>query len=371
MKLSFTEDHERLRTSVRAFLEERSPVAEARRLMETDEGHDSSVWADAATRLGLQGLAVPTELGGRGGGLVELAVAFEEMGRTLLPGPYLSTVALAARAVLASGDEAAAKELLPGMASGETVATLAVTEDSGRWEEGAVAARARREGDGWAVDGHKTFVTDGHVADLVLVAARADGAVGLFAVDGRAPGLHRRLLPTMDLTRRQARLELAGTPARLVGEVGTSWAALSRALQEGAVALAAEQAGGASRCLESAVSYARRRHQFGRPIGSFQAVKHKCADMLLLVEHARSAAYAAAWAADEGGDDFAVAASVAKAYCSEAYVEVATEAIHVHGAVGFTWDHDAHLYLRRALSSRALLGDPAHHRELVARAIGL
>ncbi|HEX2063945.1 MAG TPA: acyl-CoA dehydrogenase family protein, partial [Acidimicrobiales bacterium] len=178
MKLSFTEDHERLRTSVRAFLEERSPVAEARRLMETDEGHDPAVWAEAATRVGLQGLAVPTGLGGRGGGLVELAVAFEEMGRTLLCGPYLSTMALAARAILASGDEAAAKELLPRIASGETVATLAVTEDSGRWDEGSVTARARPEGDRWALDGHKTFVIDGQVADLVLVAARADDAVG-------------------------------------------------------------------------------------------------------------------------------------------------------------------------------------------------
>ena len=365
------EEHDGLRRLVRRFLEEVSPSAEVRRVMETNEGYDGAVWARMAAELGLQGLAVPETYGGSGRGFADLAVVFEEMGRSLLCSPFLSTVALAAAAISASGDRRAQEDLLPGIASGRTVATLAVAEDSGRWDAGGVEARATASGGGYTLDGRKTFVTDGHTADVVVVAARAGGEVSLFTVAGDAPGLTRTPLATMDLTRRQARLDLAATPARLLGGEGTGAAALSQALQLGAVALAAEQVGGAQRCLEMSVHHARHRVQFGRPIGSFQAVKHTCAEVLLLVEEARSAARQAAAAADAGDDGLGAAASVAKAYCSEAYVHAAAENIQVHGAAGFTWDHDAQLHFRRARSSLVLLGDPPYHRERLATLLGL
>ena len=371
MSLALSEEQEELQRSLRRFLEDKSPMAEVRRLMETADGYDPVVWRQMGQQLGLQGLALPEEHGGMGFTLVELAVVLEEMGRALLCAPYVSTVTLAAHAILAAGDEEASKELLPGIASGETVATLALTEDDGRWDEAGIAVEAVRSGAGYRLHGRKTFVVDGHTADLVLVAARTASGVSLFAVDGDAPGLGRTPLATLDPTRKQARLELSGTPGRLVGDEGQAWPALSRALDLAAIALAAEQVGGAQRCLEMAVQYAKQREQFGRPIGSFQAVKHKCADMLLEVESARSAAYHAAWVAAQDGDELPVLASVAKAYCSDAYVHAAAENIQVHGGIGFTWEHDAHLYFRRARSSQILLGDPAYHRELVVRRLGI
>jgi alkylation response protein AidB-like acyl-CoA dehydrogenase len=323
------------------------------------------------SQLGLQGLAIPEEHGGSGFTYVELIVVLEEMGRSLLCAPYFSTVALAANAILSSGDDAAKKELLPGIASGDAIATLGFTEDNGRWDEGGITTAATRAGDGWTLDGHKMFVLDGHVANLVVVAARTPAGLSLFAVDGNAPGLTRTPLATMDQTRKQARLELSGTPARLIGADGGAAPGLSKTLDLAAVALAAEQVGGAQRCLDMSVEYAKQRVQFGRPIGSFQAIKHKCADMLLEVESAKSAAYYAGWAAAEASDELPVVASLAKAYCSDAYFHAAAENIQIHGGIGFTWEHDAHLYFKRAKSSELLLGDPTYHRELLAQRIGL
>jgi alkylation response protein AidB-like acyl-CoA dehydrogenase len=371
VEFGFSEEQEELRRSVRRFLEDKSPISEVRRLMETAEGYDPAVWSQMANQLGLQALAIPEEHGGAGFGYVELGIVFEEMGRALICAPYFSTVALAANALLSSGDEAAMKAYLPGIASGETIATLALTEDSGRWDLDAVACAARPDGDGYVVDGHKMFVLDGHVADLVLVVARADEGITLLAVEKDAPGLTRTPLQTMDQTRKQARLELSGTPGRLVGTAGGAAEALGRTLDLAAVALAAEQVGGAQRVLEMSVEYAKTRIQFGRPIGSFQAIKHKCADMLLEVESAKSAAYYAEWAAAEGSDELPVVASLAKAYCSEAYFHAAAENIQIHGGIGFTWEHDAHLYFKRAKSSELILGDPAYHRELLAQRIGI
>ena len=215
------------------------------------------------------------------------------------------------------------------------------------------------------------FVLDGHVADLVLVVGRTPKGFSLFGVKGDAEGLTRTPLPTMDQTRKQARLEFAGTPAWLIGTEGGAEAGLSKTLDLAAVALAAEQVGGAQRCLDSSVEYAKTRIQFGRPIGSFQAIKHKCADMLLEVESAKSAAYYAGWAAAEDSDELPVVASLAKSYCSEAYFHAAAENIQIHGGIGFTWEHDAHLYFKRAKSSELLFGDPAYHRELLAQRIGI
>ncbi len=371
MNFAFSEEQEELRSSVRRFLDDKSPIPEVRRLMETTEGYDPAVWAQMGTQLGLQGLAIPEEHGGSGFTYVELIVVFEEMGRSLLCAPYFATIALAANAILTTGDDAAKKELLPGIATGDTIATLAFTEDNGRWDEGGITTTATRAGDGWTLDGHKMFVLDGHVANLLVVAARTPAGLSLFAVEGDAAGLTRTPLATMDQTRKQARLELAGTPGRLIGADGGASPGLSRTLDLAAVALAAEQVGGAQRCLDMSVEYAKERVQFGRPIGSFQAIKHKCADMLLEVESAKSAAYYAGWAAAESSDELPVVASLAKAYCSDAYFHAAAENIQIHGGIGFTWEHDAHLYFKRAKSSELLLGDPTYHRELLAQRIGL
>jgi len=371
MNFAFSEEQEELRRSVRRFLEDKSPMTEVRRLMETAEGFDRGVWDQMANQLGLQALAVPEEYGGAGFGYVELTVVLEEMGAALLCAPYFSTVALGANVLLSSGDEGAKKDLLPGIAAGETIATLALTEDTGRWDLDGITLAATESGGGWTLDGHKMFVVDGHVADLILVAARTARGVSLFAVEGGAGGLTKTALATMDQTRKQARLEFASTPARLVGEDGGAGPVLTRTLDLAAVALAAEQVGGAQRCLDMAVEYAKTRIQFGRPIGSFQAIKHKCADMLLEVESAKSAAYYAGWAAAEDSDELPVVASLAKSYCSEAYFHAAAENIQIHGGIGFTWEHDAHLYFKRAKSSELLLGDPSYHRELLAQRIGI
>ena len=278
---------------------------------------------------------------------------------------------LAANTLLQSGDDAAKKEYLPGIASGETIATLAFTEPSGKWDESGVEATASGKGDSWKLSGTKMFVLDGHTADLIIVAARTPKGVSLFAVNGDAAGLTRTPLATMDQTRKQAKLELDGVEGRLIGEEGKGWDVLSTVLDLAAVALAAEQVGGAQRCLDMSVEYAKVRVQFGRPIGSFQAIKHKCADMLLEVESAKSAAYYAGWCASEMNDELPAVASLAKAYCSDAYFHAAAENIQIHGGIGFTWEHPAHLYFKRAKSSELLFGDPTYHRELLAQRIGI
>ena len=376
MNFAFSEEQEELRRITRQFLESKSPESEVRRLMETTEGYDPAVWAQMANELGLQALTIPERYGGQGFSYVELTVVLEEMGRALLCAPYFSSVVLAANTLLHSGDEEACKNLLPGIASGETIATLATTEPNGRWDASGIEATATQDGDGWRIDGTKMFVIDGQLADLLLVAARSDpgeGAEGvsLFSVAGDAEGLTRTPLSTMDQTRKQAKLELSAVPGTLVGTRGKGWDVLERVLDLAAVALAAEQVGGAQFVLEMAVQYAKDRVQFGRPIGSFQAIKHKCADMLLEVESAKSAAYYAAWCAAELNDELPEVASLAKAYCSEAYFHAAAENIQIHGGIGFTWEHPAHLYFKRAKSSELLFGDPAYHREQLAQRLGI
>jgi alkylation response protein AidB-like acyl-CoA dehydrogenase len=370
MDFAFSEEQEELRRSVRRFLEDKSPMTEVRRLMETSEGFDRAVWQQMADQLGLQAMAIPEEFGGAGFSFVELGIVLEETGAALLCAPLFSTVTTAST-LLCTDDATAKKELLPGLASGEQIGTLALSEDSGRWDlEGVQTTAVERDGE-WRLDGQKMFVIDGHVADLILVTARTEAGVSLFAVHGDAEGLTRTPLATMDQTRKQARLELSGTPARLIGEAGAAGRFLPKALDLVVVALAAEQVGGAQRCLDMSVQYAKDRIQFGRPIGSFQAIKHKCADMLLEVESAKSAAYYGSWVAANDSDELPVVASLAKSYCSEAYFHAAAETIQIHGGIGFTWEHDAHLYFKRAKSSELLFGDPAYHRELLAQRIGI
>jgi alkylation response protein AidB-like acyl-CoA dehydrogenase len=371
MIFSFSEEHGELRDGLRRFLADKSPSAEVRRLMDTAEGYDPRVWQQLAQQLGVTGLTIPEKFGGLGYGAVEQAIVLEEMGRALLCAPYLGTAVLAVQALLASGDAAAQEQHLPGIAEGTTIATLAVTEDDGRWDTAAMTTRAAKDASAdnsgsWRLDGRKSFVLDGHTANLIIVAAQTGAGPSLFAVAGDADGLTREPLETLDRTRKLARLDLASVPAQLIGTEGGAEAAVRRTLQVAAAALAAEQVGGAQRCLDMSVEYAKLRMQFGRPIGGFQAIKHMCADMLLEVESARSAAYYAAWAVAGESAELPLVSSLAKAYCSEAYFQAAADNIQIHGGIGFTWEHDAHLYYRRAKSAELMLGTPSEHREIAA-----
>jgi alkylation response protein AidB-like acyl-CoA dehydrogenase len=376
MNFAFSEDQEVLRESVRKFLEAKSPESEVRRLMETVDGYEAAVWSQMANELGLQSLHLPEAYGGQGYTFIELGIVLEEMGRVLLCAPYFSTVVLAANAILNAGTDAEQAALLPGIASGETIATLAFTEPNGRWDATGIEMVATPAGSGYTLSGTKMFVIDGHLANTIVVAARLAGTAGedgicFFTVDGDASGLTRTPLATMDQTRKQAKLEFADVAATPLGTVGEGWAPLSKTLDQIAVCLANEMVGGAQKVLEMSVEYAKVRVQFGRPIGSFQAIKHKCADMLLEVESSKSAAYYAAWAAAEDNDELPVVASLAKAYCSDAYFHAAAENIQIHGGIGFTWEHPAHLYFKRAKSSEILLGDATYHREQLAQRIGI
>jgi alkylation response protein AidB-like acyl-CoA dehydrogenase len=376
MRLSFSEEQEELRRVVRRFLEERSPVAEVRRLMETEQGYDPAVWRALAQDLGLTGVHVPEEYGGQGLGMVELGLVLEEMGRALLCAPYFASVVLGAQSILKGGTDAQRKERLPGIASGETIATLALCERSGRWDAPGIGLLAKRSGGAYRLDGEKTLVVDGHTADLIVVAARLAGTSGpdgvsLFTIGADAAGLVRRPQDALDPTRKLAALQLHEVAATPLGEPGQGFAALSATLDLSAIALAHEMVGSAQKLLEMSVDYAKTRMQFGRPIGSFQAIKHKCADILLELELAKSAAYYAAAAADEGDAELPALASLAKACASDAFFKAAAETIQIHGGIGFTWEHDAHLYFKRAKSSEVFLGDPGYHRELLAQRWGI
>jgi alkylation response protein AidB-like acyl-CoA dehydrogenase len=371
MILGVSAEQEELRASVRRFLADRAPISAVRELMETTDGVDPAVWKQAGEQLGLQGIAIPEEYGGAGFSFAEQAIVLEELGAALYGGPYLASAVFAATALLASGDEDAKKTYLPRIASGELIATLAFTEEDGSWDADAIRLAASRNGDGWQLDGRKSFVLDGHMAGIILVVARTGEQLSLFAVPAEAAGLTRAALPTLDQTRKLARLDFAEVQATLVGELGAGTAVLSRTLDVAAIAQAAEQLGGAQRALNMAVEYLKVRHQFGRPIGSFQALKHRCADLLLEVESLRSAVQYAAAAVAEDSDEIPVVASLVKAYASDVYFHVAAENIQLHGGIGFTWEHDAHLYFKRAKASELFLGDASYHREHLATRIGL
>jgi alkylation response protein AidB-like acyl-CoA dehydrogenase len=383
MILGISAEQEELRASVRRFLADRVPITAVRALMDSADGGDPAVWEMAGQQLGLQGIAIPEEYGGSGFSFAEQAIVLEELGAALYGGPYLASAVLAANALLASGDEAAKKAYLPGIASGELIATLAFTEEDGSWEPDATrltatatpaasaSATAASVVGGWRLDGRKSFVLDGHTAGLILVIGRTEAGLSLFAVPGDADGLTRTALPTLDQTRKLARLDFAGVPATLIGTDGAGQGLLGRILDTAAIAQAAEQLGGAQRALDMAVAYAKVRHQFGRPIGSFQAIKHRCADLLLEVESLRSAVVYAAAAVAEDSPEVPVVAALVKAYASDVYFHVAAENIQIHGGIGFTWEHDAHLYFKRAKASELFLGDATLHRERLATRIGL
>ncbi len=378
MGITLTDAQEELRDLVRGFLAEKAPSEAVRRWMDSDDGYDPDLWHQMARQLGLHGLVLPEQYGGAGYGLPELAVVLEEMGRRLLPAPFFATIALAAQTLLASGDDQACRRYLPGIAEGELTATVAVCDVNGSWELSDITATAQRDGDGdWRLSGTKMFVIDGETADVILVVARTGDGLGLFAVDGNSAGFTATRLDALDPTRRLARVDLQDCQAERVGPAGDAAPFLRKALDMATVALAAEQVGGAQACLDDAVAYAKVRVQFNRPIGSFQAIKHKCADMLLEIESAKAAVLYAASLTTEAADDapaeeeFAICAALVSAYCSTAYTHAAKENIQIHGGIGFTWEHDAHLYLKRAKTSELLFGAPAAQRARIAELVGI
>ncbi len=364
-----TEELDLIRSTAREFLEDRVGIPVVRELMMSETGFDRSLWKELAD-LGWTGLTIDEAHGGAGYGFVELSVLLEEMGRAVTPGPFFASAVVATEAIKAAATPTQQAELLPGLASGETIATLAVWERPRGWALDDVATTAAPADSAWVLSGRKRFVLDGHLADLLIVAARLpEGEVGLFVVDAGAEGVSITQAPALDPTRRLADVVLDGVAAELLGD-GPGAAGLAHALRLGLVALANEEVGGAQRCLEMSVEHAKTRYQFGRPIGSFQAIKHRCAEMLVRVEQARSAAYYAARVTDDP-EELEIAAPLAAALCSEAYLWVAGENIQVHGGIGFTWEHDAHLYFKRAKASTLLFGDPRHHRRRLGDALGL
>jgi alkylation response protein AidB-like acyl-CoA dehydrogenase len=378
MDFAFSEEQDELRASARGFLSEHSGSAQVRQAMESEAGYSPSTWKQISAELGWTGVAIPAQYGGLGLGAVELSALLEVMGESLLCAPFFSSICLGANALLVAGTEQQRQEHLPRIAEGESLASLAASGPSGRFGPDAVEMTWSADGNGFRLHGQASFVVDGHSADLLIVAARAQGSTGeegisLFCVPTTTKGVEARLLPSMDQTRKLAEIEFdARVPemARMCGD-DHAWLQVEEILDRAAVGLAAEQVGVAQRCLDMAVTYAKERVQFGRPIGSFQAVKHKCADMMIQLESARSAAYYAACVAADGGDDLTVVASLAKAYCSDAAFQCAADCLQIHGGVGFTWEYDVHLYFKRARASGVFLGDAAHHRERVARGIGL
>jgi alkylation response protein AidB-like acyl-CoA dehydrogenase len=373
MKFGFSDEQQEFRSIVRRFLEDKSPTSAVRRLMESDAGYDPDVWRTLSGDLGLTAVHIPEAYGGQGFGVSELAIAVEEMGRALLCAPYFASTVLAATAILKAGTEQQKQDLLPRIASGETIAALAFTEDNGQWDASGVTMTAAPSGDHWRLSGTKSFVVDGNLAQLLVVLARRPGSTGsdglsFFTVKADAAGLARKPLASMDPTRKLARLTFDNVEAELLGDEGSAASSLSATLDIAAVCLAHEMVGGAELLREQAIAFANQRFQFGRPISSFQTLKHKAADMLLEVELAKSAAYYAAAAVDEGDPDVPALASLAKAAASDAYMQTAIHAVQIHGGIGFTWDNDTHLWFKRAKSSEVFLGGPEYHRERLMQA---
>jgi alkylation response protein AidB-like acyl-CoA dehydrogenase len=378
MDIGFTDEQEMLRAAARGFLDEKCPAKFVRERMATDEAVTPEFWAQLAEQ-GWLGITFSEEDGGSGLGLVDLVVLMEEMGQAVMPGPFYATVLLGGEAIAAAGSAPQRREYLPRIAEGVLKATLAVTEPNARWDAAGVTATARAVSRGFVLAGTKMFVPDAHLADVLVVAARSrDGTsmedgISLFLVPKTASGLSVSVLPSIDATRKLCEVRLANVvvpQTALLGELHAGWPALSRVVDRAAVALSAEMCGGAQRVLDMTVDYAKLRTTFGKPIGSYQAVKHRCADMLVDIENAKSLTYYAAWAIDEGQDDAPLAASMAKACASDMSRKVAAAGIQLHGGIGMTWEHDLHLYMKRAKACEIAFGDATWHRERVARLMG-
>jgi alkylation response protein AidB-like acyl-CoA dehydrogenase len=378
MNFGFNDEQELLRSTARKFFENECGSDTVRRLMETPEGISPDLWTKLAEQ-GWLGLVYPEAYDGMGLGLVDLVVLMEEMGRAVVPGPYFSAVLLGGLAIAEAGSEAQKKEWLPKIAAGDRRVALAWMEPSAQLGPAGVTLTAVEKGGKYTLSGTKLFVHDAHTADALVVAARtrpgagADG-VSLFLLPKGTKGLEVTLLPTMDQTRKLCEVALSDVtvgPDALLGAAGAGWAPLARVLDRATVALCAEMCGGAQKVLDMTVEYAKIRQAFGRPIGSYQGVKHRAADMLVDVENSKSITYYAAWALDENAAEAPLAVSMAKAYVSDAYRRVAAAGIQLHGGIGFTWEHDLHLYFKRAKGSEFTFGDATHHRERVAQLVNL
>lgn len=365
MTAAVGEELDALRATVSELMAKHWSETEVRAAMATDTGHDPALWNRLA-ETGLLGLLIGEEFGGAGAGQVAMGVVMEEMGAALMGGPFLATAVLSAHLLDLCDDDQEKRSVLPRIAAGELITTVAFAEPASPASvyPSCASTQAVADGDGgWQLTGQKTYVLDACSADLIYVLAQSPSGPALLAVEAAAPGLEVTVLRGVDQTRRQCRVEFSDTAARLVGTPGPATSVLNEALERTAVALVSEQAGGTRRAMQMAVQYAKTRFQFGRAIGSFQAVKHLCADMLLEAESAISAARHVAEAFDKQAADADADLSLAQAYCSEAFVMVAATGIQVHGGIGFTWEHPAHLYLRRARTDAQLLGCPATHRE--------
>lgn len=371
MNFTLSEEQLQLQEIARRFCADHSPSAAVRKWMHDPRGYDQAIWRDMMA-MGWGGIAVPEQYGGLGLGQLEVAIVQQELGRTLLSSPFLASIGLAATAILSAASPRQCEELLPAIVAGETIAALACTGRRGRPGIDGVEATLTAAGDGFVLNGCASFVVSGHVADLFIVAARSatdNESISLLLLPCDSAGLTIEKLTTMDMTRPYTRLTFDAvqvTSAALLGEHGGAAQALTRTLAIAAIAVAAEQVGAAEHCLTFSVDYTKQRTQFGRPIGSFQALKHKMADMMVSIEAAKSATYYAACVADEDATQLLEAAAVAKSYCSDAFSKCAGEAIQLHGGIGITWEHDAHLYFKRARAAANLLGDPMYQRERIA-----
>jgi alkylation response protein AidB-like acyl-CoA dehydrogenase len=379
MNFGFNEEQELLRSTARKFFDNECSSETVRKLMDSPEGMTPDLWKKLAEQ-GWLGLIVPDEHGGMGLGIVDLVVLMEEMGRAVVPGPFFSTVLLGGLAILEAGTEAQKKAWLPKLASGDARATLAWMEPTADLGARGITLPATAKGGGHTLNGTKLFVQDAHTADVLVVAARtgtgktAEDGISLFLVPKGSAGLTVTLLPTMDQTRKLCEVtfkDVAVGPDALMGQAGSGWAPLARVIDRATVGLCAEMCGGAQKVLDMTVEYAKIRQAFGRPIGSYQGVKHKAADMLVDVENSKSITYYAAWAMDEGVAEGPLAVSMAKAYVSDAYRRVSGAGIQLHGGIGFTWEHDLHLYFKRAKGSEFTFGDATWHRERVAQLVNL
>ena len=379
MNFGFSEEQEMLRDATRRFLDNECPSSFVRKMMEDDSAHATELWKKVAEQ-GWPAILIDEAHGGVGGSFLDMVVILEEMGRSLLPGPFLATALLGTPAILAGGSDEQKNAILPGVAAGETILSLALAEQSGRYDAGGMALAATPKGEDFLLSGEKFFVPDAHVADQIVVVARtgqgatAEDGISLFVVDAKAPGVAITQLKTVDMTRRQCHVafqDVAVPAAQVLGQVGAGWPIVQRTLDQAMAGLCAEMVGTGQQALDMAVAYAKERVQFGKPIGSFQAVKHKCVDMMVQVENARSLTYYAAWTVDENVPEARQAVPMAKAYCSDMCKTVTSEAIQVHGGIGFTWEHDMHLFYRRGLASEAAFGSAPVHREVVAQELNL
>lgn len=376
MEVHLSEDQVQMADQARRFCENLLSMDYVRSMVEDERGVTEAVWNKMA-EMGWMGMYLPEAYGGLGLSLLDLSVVLEEMGRALAPGPFFSTVLLAAATIAQAGTEEQKKRYLPEMASGALLGSLALHEPEGGADPSYVGMTARPRAGGYTLSGTKLFVPDAHTAQVLVCVARPGGRgrkgdkPALFLLKTEAPGLTTTLLPTMDGTRKLCAVELRRVRAQaddVLGDLASGWEALEKVLQRAAVGLSAECVGGAQRAMEIATEYAKVRVQFDQPIGSFQSIKHRCAQMFVEVESARSVLYWAAWAQDHGDPmEAALSASVAKAYCSEAYRNASASAIQVLGGTGFSWEHDIHLYLKRAKANEVTLGDSVYHRERIVR----